>query len=396
MEQRKKIAYISITALSDSDLPLISELAKRCTVDYYLLATNTTRQGTVVNIQLKDKGGVFPGTMYPELKSLQRWIDLQHVYIVNKPVNHDWAWLNFKVSWQWMKMLKKRNYDIIHVTWPLRYSSFPLYFLHKKMVLTMHDPIPHSSNETFETHIHRWCCHHFTPDFILLNRTQREEFLCRYGIDASRVHQSQLSIYTHLKYTNPAPPMAKSPYILYIGSIMPHKGIEYLCEAMAEVMTDNQDIRAVIAGKGDYYFDKSHYEGNSRFIFINRFITDEEIASFITNCTAVVCPYKDATQSGVIMSAFALNKPVIATRVGALHEMMEDGRHGYLVPPKDSHALAKAIRQIILPGVTEQMSANIAKDFSSGERSWDKTAKGMAEIYQEIINKRENRLVKIP
>lgn len=385
---KRNIAYISITVLTDSDLPLLQELSKEFDVDYYLLVTNPTRRGTVVNIQLKDEGGIFPGTMYPELKSIQGWIDLQHVYIVNKPVDHDWEWLNFKVSWQWMRMLKQKGYDLIHLTWPLRYSSFPLYLLHRKMVLTMHDPIPHSSNETFETHIHRWCCHHFTPDFILLNTTQREEFLSRYGIDASRVYQSRLSIYTHLKHTNPAPPMAESPYILYIGGIMPHKGIEYLCEAMTEVMTDDQDIRVVIAGKGNYYFNKSRYESNPRFLFFNRFITDEELSSLITNSIAVVCPYIDATQSGVIMSAFALNKPVIATRVGALHEMMEDGRHGYLVAPKDSHALAKAIRQIIQPGVAQQMSENIAKDFSSGERSWEKIARKITEIYQEIINKR--------
>ena len=142
MEQRMKIAYVSITVLADSDLPLISELSKQFTIDYYLLATNTTRQGTVVNINLKRTGGIYPGTMYPELQNLQRWIDLKHVFIVNKPVNHDWEWLNFKVSWEWMKRLRRGHYDLIHLTWPLRYSSFPLYLLRRKMVLTMHDPIP--------------------------------------------------------------------------------------------------------------------------------------------------------------------------------------------------------------------------------------------------------------
>lgn len=388
MTEKKRIAYISITALADCDLPLLSELSKYASVDYFIIATHGSQQGTVFNLTLKSEGGIYSGAQYPEISFLQKWIDLEHVYIVNKPVKHDWEWLNFKVSWKWMRMLKRNNYDIIHVTWPLRYCSFPLYFLHKKMVLTMHDPIPHSSNETFETHVHRWCCHHFTPNFILLNTNQREEFLCRYGIGASRVYQSRLSIYTHLKHTNPAPPMAKSPYILYIGSIMPHKGIEYLCEAMNEVMAANQDIRVVIAGKGNYYFDKSHYESNSRFIFINRFITDVELASLITNSTAVVCPYIDATQSGVIMSAFALNKPVIATRVGALHEMMEDGRHGYLVPPKDSKALSEAIRRILELGVAQEMSENIRKDFSSGKSSWQEIAKEMNKIYDCIIAKR--------
>lgn len=391
MEQRKKIAYISITVLADSDLPLISELSKQFTIDYYLLATNTTRQGTVVNINLKSTGGIYPGTMYPELQNLQRWIDLKHVFIVNKPVNHDWEWLNFKVSWEWMKRLRRGHYDLIHLTWPLRYSSFPLYLLRRKMVLTMHDPIPHSSNQTFENRLHRWCCVHLTPNFILLNTTQREEFLRTYGIDESRVYQSRLSIYAHLKYTQAAPALCPHPYVLYIGSVQPHKGIEYLCKAMLSVMADTNDIRLVVAGKGTYYFDKSVYEQNPRFVFINRFITDEELASLISNCIAVVCPYIDATQSGVMMSAFALNKPVIATTVGALPEMMENGRHGYLVPPKDIRSLAESIRRIINPGKAQQLSEFIEKDFAAGSHSWSSIAKNMQAIYQEIIFRRKER-----
>ena len=389
MRNHLKIAYISITALSDCDLPLIHELSKGFDIDYYLITTNRSRQGTIINIQLKEDGGIFDGTQYPELETLQNWIDLRHIYIVNKPVNHDWEWLNFKVSWEWKRLLKSKDYDIIHITWPLRYCSFPLYFLHKKMVLTMHDPIPHSSHQTIENKIHRWCCMHFTPNFILLNKTQKHDFMRKYDIDESRIYISKLSIYTHLRHTNPAPSLCNNRYILYIGSILPHKGIEYLCEAMRPIISERKDINLIIAGKGQFYFDKSKYECNSNYSFINRFITNEELASLISNSIAVVCPYIDATQSGVIMSAFALNKPVIATKVGALAEMMEDGRHGYLVPPRDIAALTKAIQNIIQPGITQMMSKNIEKDYSSGGKlSWEEIAIEMTEIYKQIINKR--------
>ena len=388
MKERKKIAYISITVLTDSDLPLLQELSKEFDIDYYLQVTNPTRRGTVVDISPKPQGGIFPGTMYPELQVLQHWIDLQHVYVVNKPVNHDWEWLNFKVGWQWMKMLKHKGYDIIHITWPLRYCSFPLYFLHKKMVLTLHDPIPHSSNLTIENRLHRWCCIQLTPDFILLNKVQQEEFMKTYGIAPSRIHQSRLSIFTHLRDTIPADPLCDKPYILYIGSILPHKGIEYLCEAMMAITEDSNDLRVVIAGKGDYYFDKSKYEQSPSFMFINRFIKDEELASLIRNCTAIVCPYVDATQSGVIMSAFALNKPVIATNVGALPEMVENGRHGILIPPRDSKAIEKAVRDMMKPSVAQEMAENIQKDFSTGQHSWATIAKEMGNTYKKIIESR--------
>ena len=210
-----------------------------------------------------------------------------------------------------------------------------------------------------------------------------------YGISESRIHLSRLSIYTHLRESASAPPFCKSPYLLFIGSIHSHKGIEYFCEAMEPITHDLPDMHVIIAGKGQFYFDISRYEQNPNYLFINRFITNEELVSLISNSIAVVCPYIDATQSGVIMSAFALNKPVIATRVGALPEMVEDGRYGLLVPPKDSQALERAIRQIIQPGTAQQMSENIVHDHSAGNHAWHSIASEMQDIYDIIINKRK-------
>lgn len=387
MNMKKKIAYISITALSDCDIPLIQELSKKNLVDYYILATNSSRKGTVINIELKEKGGVYKGTQYTELREIEKWIDLDHVYVVNKPVDHDWSWMNLKVSWEWLKMLRKENYDIIHVTWPLRYSSFLIYLLHKRMVLTMHDPIPHSSHLTLDNKFHRWCGISLTPDFILLNKTQRGEFIERYGIEESRVHMSRLSAYVHLMETVPAKPLCTT-YILYVGSILSHKGIEYLCEAMESVFNTRENLKVIIAGKGDFYFDKTRYEANPKFMFINRFISNKELASLISNSIAVVCPYIDATQSGVVMSAYALNKPVIATNVGALPEMVDDGRTGFLVPPRDSKALADAIRKMLEPETAQQMSKHIMEDYSSGKNSWKEIANEVEKIYDDIIARR--------
>lgn len=386
---KMKIAYISFTFLADSDLPLLHELSKEATVDYFLPITNTLRQGTFFDVTLKNKGDIYPATAYPEMKRIESWMDLNHVFIVNKPVNHDWSWTSFKVSWQWMRMLKRNDYDIIHLTWPLRYNSFPLFFLHKRMVITMHDPVPHSSHNTLETRFHRWCNMRFIPYFILLNTTQRATFIEKYHLESSKVFQSKIGVYTYLKNIVPTTPFSRKPYILYIGSIFPHKGIEYFCEAMEPIIKENSNINAIIAGKGDFYFDISRYKKNLQYIFINRFITNEELVSLLSNCIAVVCPYIDATQSGIIVSAFGLSKPVIATTVGALPEMVKDKKYGFLVPPKDSKALKEAIQQMIQPGVALQMSKNIERQFFTGDESWSEIAKKMLDNYKTMILNRK-------
>ena len=78
-----------------------------------------------------------------------------------------------------------------------------------------------------------------------------------------------------------------------------------------------------MAGGGKFHFDVSEYEALDYIGIRNRFIPDDEMVALIKNCAFMVCPYTDATQSGVIMSAFAFNKPVIATDVGGLPEMVK-------------------------------------------------------------------------
>ena len=157
---------------------------------------------------------------------------------------------------------------------------------------------------------------------------------------------------------------------------------------MESVFETQENLKVIIAGKGDFYFDKTRYEANPKFMFINRFISNKELASLISNSIAVVCPYIDATQSGVVMSAYALNKPVIATNVGALPEMVDDGRTGFLVPPRDSKALADAIRKMLEPETAQQMSKHIMEDYSSGKNSWKEIANEVEKIYDDIIARR--------
>jgi glycosyltransferase involved in cell wall biosynthesis len=57
----------------------------------------------------------------------------------------------------------------------------------------------------------------------------------------------------------------------------------------------------------------------------------------------VVLPYVSATQSGIVQIAYGFNKPVVVTAVGGLPEVVDDGRTGFVVPPKNTEALADAV-----------------------------------------------------
>ncbi|MBQ8046996.1 MAG: glycosyltransferase family 4 protein [Prevotella sp.] len=378
----KKVAYFSYPHFADCDLPLLQQLRKEVDLTYVLCLSANTRQATLINVgKLKPRGGVYPISEYPDLQNIYPYVNPEKSFVLNMPGHHDWSPNNVLAILSLVVFLLRKHVEILHFTWPLRYGSFPLYLLHRRMILTMHDPLPHSSDENLLNRFHRWVAFRMVSRFIILNQSQREPFINTYHLQKRQVYLSRLGIYTHLQQTRPILPESKD-YVLFTGSINPHKGIEYLCEAMTLLQDKHSTLQLIIAGKGRFYFDKTSYEQAGFVKIINRYITDEELAGLIKNAAFLVCPYIDATQSGVIMSAFALNCPVIATRVGGLPEMVEDGRHGLLVPPRDPSALASAIETLISSSTLLQgMRANIAKDYGNGALSWEAISKGIVEIY---------------
>jgi glycosyltransferase involved in cell wall biosynthesis len=136
--------------------------------------------------------------------------------------------------------------------------------------------------------------------------------------------------------------------ILYFGITRPYKGLSYLLQAMPNIIAQIPDVFLIIAGefwdREDKYLrqvKKLHIEDAVR--IINDYIPNEEVGFYFSAVDVVVLPYVSGTGSGIVQMAFGFDKPVIATRVGCLPEVVNDGETGYLVEPKDSKAIANAV-----------------------------------------------------
>ena len=384
-----RVAYISLSVFADCDLPLVNTLVEKgIDVTYYLIMSDNNKQGTIINVDcLKPEAKVYPASEYPTLLSLSSQTDLKRVRIVNMPIAHNYSWKSFVLAHRFKKELETIGFDIIHFTWPFDYCFFELYSLNIPILHTVHDPIPHSSDEKFIYSLQRKVAIRNSDYFMLLNITQKESFKKRYSIADNKIFDSKLGIYSHLLNYNAGNSLYNWPYILFIGSINPHKGIKYLCKAMEELHHVNNNFHLVIAGKGNFDFNIKEYTDKGYVKVINRFVEVSELVNLVCHSRFVCCPYIDATQSGVVMTAFTLCKPVLATNVGALHEMVENTRHGMLVSPKDSHALAEAIVKMSNQSILNTMSENIKQDYHLGNNSWNRLAERLIENYNYITNK---------
>ena len=377
----RKIAYISPTFFSNVDVPFINAMKEFCDIYYFAIVPPFGR-GYAINIKnLPAKGGIYPATDFPETQRFVNYIDLDKTFIVyNKHRN---TLKNIVTYIQLLFKLIKLHCDLYHFTEPLRSGEWPLYLLRRKSVFSVHDPFMHSSNTSKWVKMQRALTFRAFKKFIIFNKAQRDDFLKAYHLKSRQVFDSSLSSYTYLRiYPSSVAPEYK--YALFIGTIRTHKGIEFLMEAMHSVHRKHPDYKLVIAGAGEFYFDISEYIKEDYYIIINRFLDDEEQVPLIAHAQFVVCPYLDATQSGVVMSAYAFNKPCIVTNVGGMPEMVGFGKYGMIVPPKDSNALADAMCTIIeRPDLLQEFSKEIHNDYEKGDRSWKHVAKN---LYESVYN----------
>jgi len=135
--------------------------------------------------------------------------------------------------------------------------------------------------------------------------------------------------------------------LLFFGYVRRYKGLHVLLDAMRLVPPD-LGIHLLVVG--EFYDDEQKYRSHVRDLNLDARVTirsdylpNEEVAKYFSAADAVVLPYVSATQSGIAQIAYNFDKPVIATDVGGLAEVVLHDKTGFVVPPGDPAALANAI-----------------------------------------------------
>ena len=385
-----KIAYISSYAYSDLDISMMEKAQQLLDIDYYILLGHSRAAAA---LDLRDTRLNKMLTCAKEIdyfRKFEEFMNLNRVFVFENAGNLlKTLWINYK----FYRIIKEKKYDIIHITTEPSYRNPFIYLLRRRLLLTVHDPIRHSNNHNKTEEFNRRLAHRYISNQILLNENQKNEFVRLYHVPKrTRIYTSFLSSYNYLtayvKKGQQRLSGSVQPYILFFGAISSYKGLEYLFEAMQKVHETDPSLTLIAAGKGNYYFDISMYQKLDYIKIINRFIPDDELAAMIAGSRFVVLPYVDATQSGVVMSAYAFDKPCIATNVGGLPEMVVDKEYGMIVPPRDANKLAEAIIELNNDNEKlDRFSKNIRNAYRNGDKSWFSAVNGLKRIYEQIIQK---------
>ncbi|QZT62291.1 glycosyltransferase family 4 protein [Mycolicibacterium austroafricanum] len=141
------------------------------------------------------------------------------------------------------------------------------------------------------------------------------------------------------------------PVVLFFGVWAKYKGIEVLLDAFARVRVEMPDSQLVLAGDVGADIDLGTVLDRAREIgnidARPGYVAIEDVAALFDAARVVAVPYIRATQSGVAHLAFTFGRPVVASNIGDLPEVIEDRVTGLLVEPDDADGLAVALVELL-------------------------------------------------
>jgi glycosyltransferase involved in cell wall biosynthesis len=145
----------------------------------------------------------------------------------------------------------------------------------------------------------------------------------------------------------------KNPYILYCGLIGKPKGVHHLVYSFARIAPYFPQVQLIIAGRAenDFYMNElkssiARANLTERVLFRDE-ASQTEVAEWMAEASMFVLPSLSEGLPRVALEAMATGTPVIASRVGGIPELIQDGETGFLIPPGDEDALADRMRRLL-------------------------------------------------
>lgn len=277
------------------------------------------------------------------------------------------------------KILRTHDIDVIHITGrnPLfltlvkEFRSFPFFY-------TIHDVVPHSGEYKIQGELVDQLLVRISHKTFVHGSHNADLFEKKYPNNYYyTIPHGEFRFYT--EYCNSS--IEYKPEILFFGRIKEYKGIETLLQAEHYISKKYTDYSMIVAGSGKVTSkQKEHIKKSDNIELINRYIENKEVCELFSRCRMVILPYKDASQTGVIPIAYSFRKPVIATQVGGLPEMVQHGKTGFLVESEKPQNLAQYCAQLLENKELCKKLGNQGERFSKDELNWDHIA---AEITNE-------------
>lgn len=369
--------------VSDNYYPYIGGIAEHI----HHLARELRRQGHTVKILTTKVGG-------KTLACLDRVPDEDQVFRVGRGlvIRSNKSFARVPVAFRPMARVKrffqKENFDVIHLHGSLA-PTLPLVALRVSRAINVFTF--HASHD--KSIGYALCRSLLLPYFraihgLIAVSTAARDSTAKYFPGEYRIIPNGVDCEIFRPDVEPIPELANGrPKILFLGRFEPRKGLKYLLMALPEIVRNVPDVQLVIVGTGLFgyaykgFLDKEleshvHWSG---------LVPGEERPRYYRSCDIFCSPAIGYESFGIVLlEAMAAGRPVVASDIPGYRTVMTSGREGFLVPPRDPSAIAKAIVQIIKePELAARMGSTGRQ--RALQFSWAQVALKVQEFYQELL-----------
>ena len=180
------------------------------------------------------------------------------------------------------------------------------------------------------------------------------------------------------------PPHQNGIKILFVGNLLPGKGVEFLLEAIHHLKSAGATLDVVgDEGVAPGYSRRlkemvAHGELKEKVRFRGR-VAWEVIGDFYSGADIFVLPSRYEAYGTVLAEAMSFGLPIVATNVGGIPEIVAHGKNGLLVPPGDARSLAAAINKFVLSASLREEFSKASYERSTELNSWEDTCRTIWE-----------------
>ncbi len=310
------------------------------------------------------------------------------------PGLNGWVWLRFLCQLGWI--IYRRRVDLIHVNSyvPGNYARLAAALMQVPIV------IDHWHGFTRFNGKRRFICRvlgRFTDLSLAVSRGVRDYLLAHLGLDPAKVRVVPNGVdVAAIDAARPGPLVRRElglpadvPVIGLVGRL-DHwgKGHKELFSAMAQ-LRERHPVQALIVGGGRREAQVRQLAESLGLAAAVHFLGPRRDVPDLLNAMDIfVLPSYSEGVSLALLEAMAAGRPVVATAVGGLPEVVTDGDNGLLIPPRDANALAEALARLLSdPAWAQQLGAN-ARAHVREHYSLDRLGREINEIYAELVEKK--------
>ena len=305
---------------------------------------------------------------------------------------------------------------IFHILWNNKFLHFDrtlltYYYklLGKKVLLTVHN-VNTAKRDNQDSAFNRVTLrtqYRLADHLFVHTEKMKQELIEEFGVQAERISVVPLGINNFAPQTSLTPAEAKrrlgirpdEKAILFFGRITPYKGLEILVEAFQKGLPPAENYRLMIAGRPEEATEATYWfpirdvlredVQKGRVLLRGEHIPDEETEVYFKAADALVLPYRDIYQSGILFLGYSFGLPALAANVGSLKEEMIEGQTGFLFEPEDASDLARAIEKYFASDLYRDLGRRRQEiqDYARQGHDWNIVGQTTLGVYDVLLKK---------